>query len=83
MSLLDLIKRERVARAAPSFPAAIWLRLDHGEDAAARLTAELAAGRIGPQTAVTWIERVIVEPREKDDFAARIAALTKPKSEAA
>jgi hypothetical protein len=70
LRLLSLVRHERAARAAAG-PAEVWLQLMPGEDAAAKLAAERAAGRIGPSTAVNWIRHVIVDPTPATERIAR------------
>jgi hypothetical protein len=61
MSLLDLIKRERKARAAAAtigaYPARVllWLDDDSAAECDAKLNAARAAGRVGPATDVTFV----------------------------
>jgi hypothetical protein len=55
MNLAQLFTRARERRDAESYPQRVFLWLNHGENAEQRRAAEMAAGRIGPATQVTFV----------------------------
>jgi hypothetical protein len=66
MSFSQLIQHVRAARAVGEFPAEIFIHVYSEDEIESRIAAERAAGRAGPNTVVSTIMRIMVDPGERE-----------------